>query len=161
MNSKICYAFIIFLVFSVSASRADEGGYDSNKDPYVGMTWKDGTLVPSAPLPERKNEKMQADKKVSDDWLDKVKLYCANKWADDFSMQKYCINKQKTAYYKVNSYKNDRIGKDFDYGETKENPYSRILKKCLLKWINKKEPQWDMVGYCLDKQTSAYEDLYK
>lgn len=69
-----------------------------------------------------------------------IRENCEKKWGDDYSMIKYCIEKQSKAKINVSSY-----------------PYDNIRKNCENKWGD----DYSMVEYCIKKQTDAKRSIYK
>jgi len=65
---------------------------------------------------------------------------CEKKWGDDYSMIKYCIEKQLKSRQKVLSY-----------------PRNNIRTNCEKKWGD----DFSMVGYCIKKQSDAKKAIYK
>lgn len=93
------------------------------------------------------------------DTLNDIKTYCANEWGTDYSMQKYCINKERNAFVEVMEYLEKHKEKIITQNETVFNPYAQIADKCTSEWTQGDFIQWSMVNYCINKQTSAYEEL--
>lgn len=85
-----------------------------------------------------------------------IKAFCAEKWGTDYSMQKYCIEKQGKAFNNVFDFKEKKVGA----GGNPDNPYAQILVKCMEKWKATAETyDWSMVDYCIEKQSSAYDEI--
>lgn len=68
-----------------------------------------------------------------------IRENCEKKWEDDYSMIKYCIDKQTQAKNDILSY-----------------PADNIKINCEKKW----EEDYSMVKYCIEKQTKAKNSIY-
>ena len=83
----------------------------------------------------------------------KVLAFCKKKWSDDYDMQLYCMRTQLEAAGRLvdtlNAYKaNDQLGP--------------AIGACIKKWTIEDLgiPEFDMTMYCIDKQVSAYREIY-
>lgn len=90
---------------------------------------------PAGPSPA---EFMDANRFI--DALDKIKTYCARKWATDASMQAYCIGKQSIAANRL-----DNRGKPFGMDRAK---YERTRVDCFKRW----GVDYNMRLYCEEKE---------
>ena len=88
---------------------------------------------------------------VADDGDDMIRVLCAKKWPEDYSMQVYCINQEVEAKQALFD-----LMDDFPAGT---EPLL-ILMRCYTKWtepVGKIEHR--MVLYCYHQQLAAYESL--
>jgi hypothetical protein len=74
-----------------------------------------------------------------------VKEYCKSEWADDFSMQAYCVNKNKEGFESYLEMKTKNAVTEL------ESSFSA----CETEW----QIQWDMVEYCSSKQVDGYNNI--
>jgi hypothetical protein len=81
-----------------------------------------------------------------------IKKYCAAKWATDYEMQEYCINKQTQSANRIL----------MEYDNLKPNSEEKnIYSRCLDKWQSQIAGyDWEMVEYCKTKQLEAYRRLH-
>lgn len=86
---------------------------------------------------------------------EKINARCADKWADNFRMQKYCRSNETEALIAIGKYVTEHSLTFTEPYETRE----LILGGCLDKWTDKHGPQWRMVKYCNDNQVEAWESL--
>lgn len=104
-----------------------------------------------APLPQRSSRPVNGK-------TDKINVRCADKWADNYRMQKYCRKQEsKGASGVLKFYKKHSLDKE----ENLTSPYGKIFGKCMDKWTDKFGPAWRMTDYCIRKQADAYKDLQK
>ncbi|RJX20309.1 MAG: hypothetical protein C4563_06525 [Desulfobulbus sp.] len=75
-----------------------------------------------------------------------IMSYCRDKWSDNYSMQEYCVKKERQAKANVDQWYRDNM--DFD-----------LLNRCTEKWTKDFEPIHSMIIYCLDKEQKAKEWL--
>lgn len=75
-----------------------------------------------------------------------IKEQCKDKWGSDFSMQEYCINKEREAAEHV-----DKIRNNNSTGTTE----SDILESCVGEWPS----EYSMMEYCYEKQYTSYKNL--
>lgn len=79
--------------------------------------------------------------------MDGIRMQCAEKWPDDYSMRNFCVEKETDGLINVSEY---GIGDD-------------ISVRCLLKWSNGdvesddffSSVSWSMVDYCIEKENEA------
>lgn len=69
---------------------------------------------------------------------------CAAKWSDDFSMQKYCIDKQRSAFAKLQP-----------LILTLNEDLSKSNDKCTSDWRD----DFSMQLFCIKKKAKSYENL--
>lgn len=92
------------------------------------------------------------------DLTDKINVRCADKWADNYRMQKYCRKREfKGASSVLKFYKKHSLDKE----ENLTRPYGKIFDKCMHKWADKFGPNWHMTSYCIKRQVEAYEELQR
>lgn len=72
--------------------------------------------------------------------------YCKEKWQDNYSMQEYCVKKERQAKDDVDQWYRDNM--DID-----------LLNRCTDKWTKDSEPVHSMIIYCLEKEQKAKEWL--
>lgn len=88
------------------------------------------------------------------DIIGKLKARCASEWADDFTMQKYCFDKQNEAW--------DRMLPALDrYSHATGTKEQQALAKCAGEWFDAKAGAFDFVmfEYCWERQTEAIRAL--
>ena len=89
---------------------------------------------------------------------DEINARCADKWGEDFRMQKYCRKQQAKGQAGVFAfYKKHSLEKE----ENLTKPHGKIFGKCMVKWTDKFGPDWRMTNYCIGKQAEAYRELHK
>lgn len=82
-----------------------------------------------------------------------IKINCKSEWADDFAMQKYCIDRQIKAF---NSIVNLQKGLN---GNT-EKEGKKIINRCFSEWRGSKiDFDYAMVAYCSKRQFKALKQL--
>jgi hypothetical protein len=82
-----------------------------------------------------------------------IKARCSDKWGDDFRMQKYCRDKQASAFLWVAEWSNEHVHKK------PETFRHKILVGCGTRWKDKFGYDWPMFKYCIQKQEEAYKQL--
>lgn len=83
---------------------------------------------------------------------DNIKQHCTQKWGTDYSMIEYCMDRQlQAAQVRVNLY----------HDEIREDPDRvMMMMACLEKWSwPQGDHDWEMVNYCYEQQSEAYQRL--
>jgi hypothetical protein len=89
---------------------------------------------------------------------DLIKERCAAEWPSDFSMQKYCREKQSRGLHDVGAWLK-RHGVSGDSCKAKKTPWCQMAGLCFGEWADEFGPDWAMVGYCLKKQETSYKEM--
>ena len=80
-----------------------------------------------------------------------IRVFCEQKWPDEYSMQEYCIDKE-----------HDGLASSLSFIERNRNHSvsNRIYKFCSDKWTDNNIIEWSMVAYCLDTEASSFNRLH-
>ena len=78
-----------------------------------------------------------------------AKQFCAKEWANDFSMQAYCVKQQAKGMLQFKAV-SDELGKAIE----------PALEQCTEEWTKDRLPDFAMIGYCASKQAEAYRSLH-
>ena len=99
-----------------------------------------------------KQLKLKEEKQKRERMLTEIKYFCADKWKEDYTMVKYCRDKQNKSFERMMKRRETR--KELEIGGS---PYGRILINCMKKWqVSAYSYDWTMVEYCNKNQTDAY-----
>jgi hypothetical protein len=82
-----------------------------------------------------------------------IKILCSSRWPDDYSMQKFCVDKQ------IKSASNCfELSQKYPEGSEER----KIIRKCMTRWYDKDKNVIDfsMSEFCIKKQIEAYRSLY-
>ncbi len=82
------------------------------------------------------------------DFVVMARQYCAAEWPNDFAMQSACLKWQAEGMLKFKA-ANDSGGK----------PLEKSLEKCTEEWTKNRVPNWQMIGWCAERQVTAYQEL--
>ena len=74
-----------------------------------------------------------------------VKAHCGTEWADDFQMQKYCVEQMERGYESYQSMLKALPDERLD----------RTFSDCFAEWI----PQWDMISYCAEQNVVSLRKI--
>ena len=78
-----------------------------------------------------------------------IKTRCAVKWPGDYRLQDYCRKRQMSAADWV-------IQRE---ASAHTSVQREIIAGCFTKWTDANGPDWQLVKYCTEKQTEAYNRL--
>ncbi len=110
------------------------------------------SLASVVSLTAQTNEKrIERFKKIWQDSKERQKsinALCADEWATDFEMQKYCRDQQKEGYDDLSDI----------WTEAMEH-IGVAVTQCILDWSDDLMFDWAMIHYCTDNQLTAWKEL--
>jgi ribosomal protein S2 len=86
---------------------------------------------------------------------------CAQKWGTNYDMQLYCRNKQTAAMELLLNTMARAADRAADPATISSGKiWGGIIKECFHKWLSD-DGNFDMANYCIEKQTTAYNQLQR